>query len=333
MKFEAEKLNIAIVGAGRMGRGIALSYALAGARAVLIDIKDRTPDERSRAQTSTAAAIALDLAQLTTLGLIGKAGEQSVSNRISYVSRKEFGQGSNFDLVFEAVPEHREAKIAAFNWIDEKFPAEMLVASTTSTFLVDDIASMISNPARLASAHWLNPAHLMPLVEISKGAGSADETIHRLRDLLRAAGKTTIVCGPTPGYIVPRIQALAMNEAARLVEEGAASVEDIDTAIRVGFGIRYAVLGLLEFIDWGGGDILFYASDYLSKNVDKERYAAPEIIRENMENRRNGVADGRGFYDYAGMDVAEYRLKRMREFSLLLAHLNLAPKVADDAKN
>lgn len=325
------ELKIAIVGAGRMGRGIALSYALAGANAVLIDIKDRTPADRAKLEQATAAAMALDLAQLTALGLISKAGETSVSSRITFASEIEFG-ASGVNIVFEAVPEHRDAKITAFRWIDANFPAATLVASTTSTFLVDDIASMISNPARFANAHWLNPAHLMPLVEISRGARTADDTILRLRELLAAVGKTTIVCGPTPGYVVPRIQALAMNEAARLVEEGAASVEDIDTAIRVGFGVRYAILGLLEFIDWGGGDILYYASDYLSENVDKDRYRAPAIIHENMQNRRNGIADGRGFYDYSNLDVAEYRLRRMREFSNLLAHMNLAPRIADDAK-
>jgi 3-hydroxybutyryl-CoA dehydrogenase len=81
--------------------------------------------------------------------------------------------------------------------------------------------------------------------------------------LLEGIGKVPVVCAATPGFIVPRIQALAMNEAARMVEEGVASAEDIDKAIRYGFGFRYAVLGLLEFIDWGGGDILYYASRHL----------------------------------------------------------------------
>lgn len=322
-------MNVAIVGAGRMGRGIALSYALAGARTVLIDIKDRDEAERERFDQSNDEALLLDLAQSVKLGFISEAGRKRVRDRIALVAGAN-DAAADADLVFEAVPEHRDAKMAAFAWIDAFFPSDTLVASTTSTFLVDDIASMFSNPERFANAHWLNPAHLMPLVEISKGSKSSDETIVRLRRLLEAAGKTTIVCGPTPGYIVPRIQALAMNEAARLVEEGAASVEDIDTAIRTGFGIRYAILGLLEFIDWGGGDILYYASDYLSKNIDKNRYEAPAIIHENMKNKRNGVADGKGFYDYDDIDVAAYRLKRMQEFAALLAHLGLTPKIAPD---
>jgi len=324
-------MKIAIVGAGRMGRGIALSFALAGAKAVLFDLKERDDAARARLDHANEEAFKLDLAQSVKLGLISEKGQKKVRDRITLAANADRAT-READLIFEAVPEHRDAKIAAFAWIDANFPQDTLVASTTSTFLVDDIAGMISNPSRFANAHWLNPAHLMPLVEISKGSQSTDTTIDALRQVLKAAGKTTVICGPTPGYIVPRIQALAMNEAARLAEEGAASVEDIDTAIRVGFGVRYAILGLLEFIDWGGGDILYYASDYLSKNVDEHRYAAPAVIHHNMENRRNGVADGKGFYDYAGVDIAAYRLKRMQEFAALLAHLKLTPKISDDAK-
>jgi 3-hydroxybutyryl-CoA dehydrogenase len=111
------------------------------------------------------------------------------------------------------------------------------------TILVDDLSSAVVGPQRFLNTHYLNPA-----------------------------GQ---VCAARPGFIVPRIQALAMNEAARLVEEGVASAADIDKAIKYGFGVRFAVLGLLEFIDWGGGDILYYASRYLTGALGSDRYAAP----------------------------------------------------------
>jgi 3-hydroxybutyryl-CoA dehydrogenase len=101
--------------------------------------------------------------------------------------------------------------------------------------------------------------------------------------LLKRIGKVPVQCSPAAGYIVPRIQALAMNEAARMVEEGVASAEDIDTAIRVGFGLRFSVLGMLEFIDWGGGDILFYASHYLAQAIDP-RFLPPNVIAENTRD-------------------------------------------------
>ena len=231
-----------------------------------------------------------------------------------------------FDLVFEAVPEHAEAKKQAFDWMSKNLADDCVIASTTSTFLVSELSGWLSHPSRFANAHWLNPAHLMPLVEISRGEESSDETINHLRMCLEAVGKVPVVMKSTPGYIVPRIQALAMNEAARLVEEGVASAEDIDKAIRTGFGVRYAVLGMLEFIDWGGGDILYYASDYMSKAIDADRYRAPDIVQKNMHENRQGLKDGEGFFDYKSIDTDAYRRQRLAAFIGLLKHLNLPPE-------
>ena len=129
-----------------------------------------------------------------------------------------------------------------------------------------------------------------------------------------------VVCAARPGYIVPRIQALAMNEAARMVEEGVACAEDIDKAIKYGFGVRFATLGMLEFIDWGGGDILYYASRYLTAaRSASERYAAPEIVERNMAEGRIGLKTGKGFLDYESLDVEAYRRERLEAFVALLA--------------
>jgi 3-hydroxybutyryl-CoA dehydrogenase len=106
---------------------------------------------------------------------------------------------------------------------------------------------------------------------------------------------------------VPRIQALAMNEAARMVEEGVASADEIDKAIKYGFGFRFAVLGMLEFIDWGGGDILYYASRYLTQALGNARYAAPDIVERNMREGHIGLTTGKGFLDYEKLDLEAYR--------------------------
>jgi 3-hydroxybutyryl-CoA dehydrogenase len=138
-----------------------------------------------------------------------------------------------------------------------------------------------------------------------------------------------VECAASPGYIVPRIQALAMNEAARLVEEGVATAEDIDKAVKYGFGFRFAVLGLLEFIDWGGGDILYYASRYMANAMNDTRFEAPKIVHDNMAEGRNGLREGKGFFDYSGMDVAAYRRERLSEFLRMLQQAGLArPPVA-----
>jgi 3-hydroxybutyryl-CoA dehydrogenase len=109
------------------------------------------------------------------------------------------------------------------------------------------------------------------------------------------------------------------------VEEGVASAEDVDTAVRTGFGLRFAVLGLLEFIDWGGGDILYYASKNLAENLDAARFAAPEVVSRNMQEAKRGIRDGEGFYDYRDIDIARYREQRLAAFVALLRHRGLMP--------
>jgi 3-hydroxybutyryl-CoA dehydrogenase len=108
-----------------------------------------------------------------------------------------------------------------------------------------------------------------------------------------------------------------------MVEEGVASAEDIDKAIKYGFGVRFATLGMLEFIDWGGGDILYYASRYLSGALGSDRYAAPAIVERNMAEGRIGLKAGAGFLDYEGLDVEAYRRQRLAAFVGLLGHLGL----------
>ena len=318
--------TIHIVGAGRMGRGIAQSYALADVSAVLIDMKERTRDEQGQLASTVKSEIGKDLEFLVSVDLITADRAETVLGLISTLPASDAGEAiQTAEIIFEAVPEIISVKEAAFSWISENALATAIVASTTSTLNVDELAEFVVEPGRSLNAHWLNPAHLMPLVEVSVSEQTSESSRDRLLESLRGIGKVPVVCSASPGYIVPRIQALAMNEAARLVEENVATAEDIDTAIRVGFGLRFAVLGLLEFIDWGGNDILFHATNHLSRTVDKDRFALPEIVKENMKEGRNGVREGVGFYQYEGRDVEAYRNKRLKQFALLLKHLDLLP--------
>ena len=108
--------------------------------------------------------------------------------------------------------------------------------------------------------HWLNPAYVIPVVELSTHPAPTPAVLARTKALMEAIGKLPVVCGAAPGYIVPRLQALVMNEAARMIEEGVATAEEIDKATRYGLGLRFAALGVVEFIDFGGSDILHHAS-------------------------------------------------------------------------
>ncbi|MFT7595817.1 MAG: 3-hydroxybutyryl-CoA dehydrogenase, partial [Paracoccaceae bacterium] len=203
--------------------------------------------------------------------------------------------------------------------------ADAIIASTTSTILSNDLAGFVTNPQRFLNAHWLNPAFLVPLVELSPADQTDPAVTARLKSLLEDIGKVPVICAASPGYIVPRIQALAMNEAARIVEEGVASAEDVDKATKYGFGFRFATLGLLEFIDWGGGDILFHASQYMTKATGQDRFAAPQIVQDNMQHGRNGLRDGQGFMDYSNLDVPAYQRERLGAFVAMLRHLDKMP--------
>ena len=319
--------DIAILGMGRMGRGIAEAYAFAGRQVLIVDVKDRDAGARETLFAEAHTEITDDLKFLADLGIGSHASVEPAMAQIRMVGREEAeALIAEIPIFYEGVPETTEAKKSLFEWACKHAAPDAVMASTSSTMAVDDLAGMGSNPERFVNAHWLNPAMLMPLVEVARGTSSSDDAVATLVNSLEAIGKSPVVMKNSPGYIIPRIQALAMNEAARLAEEGVASVEDIDKAIRLGFGIRYAVLGMIEFIDFGGNDILFYASDYLSKNVDANRYKAPKSVVENMESGRNGMREGAGFYDWQGVDVTDYRAKRLGAFVDLLKAMKLEPR-------
>lgn len=327
------RARIGAIGAGRMGRGIAVAFALAGHEVALIDIKPRDGADAARLAAEAMQEIERDLVFLKSVDLIDEAGVASALQRVAFADRAAApGAIAGCDLLFEGVPETVEAKRACFAFVGEHVRDDAIIASTTSTIDAETLAPLVRGPERFLNAHWLNPAYLMPLVEISPSACTAPEIVDRLRAIMTAIGKVPINCAASPGYIVPRIQALAMNEAARMAEEGVASPDEIDMAVRVGFGLRFAVLGLLEFIDWGGGDILHHASAFLSDKIDHGRFAAPAIIGENMARHRRGLRDGAGFYDYAGVDLDAYRTARLSDFVAALRQRGLLPVVARAAK-
>ncbi|MBN7777424.1 3-hydroxybutyryl-CoA dehydrogenase [Nitratireductor aquimarinus] len=318
------EVTIACIGAGRMGRGIAQCVAYAGHAVRLIDAKERDADAFAKLRDEALDEIRTALASIAALGAFRVDAVPQIMDRVSIVPRGEAAAGlAGARIVFEGVPEVTDAKRDAFALFDAHADGDAILASTTSTMLSTELAGFTSAPERFLNAHWLNPAFLMPLVELSPADETDTETTAFVRAYLEGIGKVPIVCKASPGYIVPRIQALAMNEAARIVEEGVASAEDVDKAVTYGFGLRFGVLGLLEFIDWGGGDILYYASRYLAGAFDDERYAAPGIISRNMEEGRIGLKTGSGFFDYADVDVDAYRQRRMAAFLKALDNAGL----------
>ena len=323
---------IACLGAGRMARGIAVVFAYAGHRVIIVDVKPRDTAEFTRAAGDAIAEVRSTLVTLASFGLFAPEAVEQIAERVAVVPEADAAATlAEAEVIFEGVPEVLDLKREVLARISAVAGPKPIIASTTSTILVDDLSGSVEHPERFLNAHWLNPAYLIPLVELSPGACTDPAVTQRMKALLEGIGKVPVVCAARPGYIVPRIQALAMNEAARMVEEGVASAEDIDKAIKYGFGFRYANLGLLEFIDWGGGDILYYASRYLTGALGSERYAAPEIIERNMAEGNIGLKTGRGFLDYANLDLDAYRRDRLKALVDMLGFMRLTrPPVLEE---
>ena len=324
--MSARRPAIACLGAGRMGRGIAVAFAYAGHPVAMIDVKaGRSVEQFTKLEAEALDEVRKTLGSLTRIGMLKEGDADIVISRVSVVRASASDAAlADAGIIFEGVPEVVDLKREVLGAASKAVGPDVIIASTTSTILVDDLSGAIEHPNRFLNVHWLNPAYLIPLVEISPGKATDPDNIARVKTLLEGIGKVPVVCAATPGFIVPRIQALAMNEAARMVEEGVASAEEIDKAIRYGFGFRYAVLGLLEFIDWGGGDILYYASRYLEGALGSNRYRAPEVISNNMRDGRIGLRTGAGFLDYSGLDIDAYREKRLADMVAMLRHFGLA---------
>ena len=312
------------VGAGRMGRGIAIAFAYAGHRIALVDLRQRSRDDWQRLSEEARDEIRASLNGLAQLGAIDQGQVDAIAQRVELVDANGAPAAlAEAQLVFEGVPETLAAKREAFEHINRHCSDDAILTSTTSSILVTQLAELVRRPQRFLNMHWLNPAYLIPVVELSTHPGTDPAVVARTRELMEAIGKLPVLCGPTPGYIVPRLQALIMNEAARMIEEGAATAEEIDKATRYGLGLRFAALGVVEFIDFGGSDILHHASREMSASIDAQRYAAPAIVGQMVEQGRLGVKSGSGFYDYTDRDVAAYRRDVLARTLGMLRHAGL----------
>jgi 3-hydroxybutyryl-CoA dehydrogenase len=319
------RASIACIGAGRMAQGIAVAFAYAGHGVSIIDIKARDAAGRRRAAEAALGEVRNVLAALAGLGLFAPAAVESIFARVSMPEEAASAAAlADATAIFEAVPEVVSIKHEVLARISALSGPQPIIASTTSSIVVDDLSPAVEHPERFLNVHWLNPAFLVPLVEVSPGVHTTQAVTERIKVLLGDIGKVAVVCAARPGYIVPRIQALAMNEAARMVEEGVASAADIDKAVKYGFAFRFSSMGLLEFIDYGGGDILYHASRNLAGALGSQRYASPPIIERNMREGNVGLKTGRGFLDYAELDVARYRHERLRALVEMLRFMGLA---------
>jgi len=321
-------MNIIIIGCGRMGQGIAITFALAGYKIKLIDIKKRSKNDFSELLINTNSGLSQSLKILSNISLIKKTNIKKILNNVEVIKFNEHKNIINTaNIIFECVPEKLNIKSKVLNLISIKSNKKAIIASTTSTILSSDLSKYVKYKKRFLNAHWLNPPYLMPLIEISPCKETTKDNIKNIQEIFISIGKVPIICKPSPGYIVPRIQSLAMNEAARILEEGTASAEDIDKSVIYGFGLRIAVLGLLEFIDWGGIDTLNNASNYMSKAMKSKRFAAPNIVKDHVKNNDLGLSSESGFMNWKNIDVQKYQEKKLKNFVKIIKLLNIQPKI------
>lgn len=302
--------TVAVLGPGRIGRQIALTFALGGCRVLLVDLKNRSVADSEMALADARREIARDLALMAEEQVIAEADVGPALDRIE--ERVGLGDLGDCAFVQEALPESVELKRATFKRLSDRIAHDAIVASTSSTISPSHLADAVTRPERFLVAHWLNPAHIIPLVEVVAGQQTAPATVERALRLLERLGKTPVRCADSPGFIGPRIQVLLMNEAVRLVEEGVATPEDVDRAFRAGMGFRYASIGIFEFIDWGGVDILYRASRYMSEALRDDRFRPAQLVERKMAYNELGPKTGRGFFDYSGDRRATFETAKIR---------------------
>ena len=290
--------HVAVLGAGRIGRQIALAFALGGCHVRLVDLKPRPASEASAVLADARREIARDLTLMAEEQVIEPAQVDATLARIEDHIGLDGVRDAGF--VQEALPELVELKRQTFARLTDVLDDDAIIACGSSTISPKHLVASVKGPERFLSVHWLNPAHIIPLVEVVAGPATAEATVDRTLKLLEGLGKTPVRCGDSPGFIGPRMQVLLMNEAVRLVEEGVATPEDVDKAFKAGMGFRYSTIGIFEFIDWGGVDILHRASGFMTEALGDERFRAARLVDEKIARNELGPKTGRGFFDYAG---------------------------------
>ena len=288
--------HIAVIGAGTMGHGIAQSLAQVGYKVCLTDISN---EALKHALTKVKANAKWSLKQ----NLITKhAFRELFSNLETQTERSKATRSAEF--VIEAVFENPKLKKKIFAELDRTCNKETILASNTSSIDMDDIASETSRPENCVGMHWWNPPHLMPLVEVVRGKKTSARAIQLAKQVALRAGKTPVVCKNSPGLLGVRIQAALLLESLRVLEEGLASPEEIDTAVKLTLGLRLPTMGPLRIADLGGIDIFANAYEYLYHKLGR-RFEPPRILRNMVARNMLGVKTRKGFYSYNQRQIAK----------------------------
>ena len=303
--------KIGILGMGRMSMGLAIDLGLKGMNIDMIDLKARTSDQRRQYK------IELRRECEKVLKLLNRKTE-SFQFPV-YLDRPSAGV---YDLIFEGLPEIIPLKHDAFTKMGESVSRQTLICSMTSTFTVEELSKDIDPPLNIIVTHFMNPPYLLPFLEVVPHPDIDRGRIDLLLTFLKSVGHMPIICKSSPGFVISRLQLGVMNEAVRLLEEGVATPEDIDNAIKYGWGYRFPVMGILEFIDVGGLEILYHAGKSVSRELNRPDLQCPKLIEDRFNEGSMGTKTLKGIFTYETQEqVTENdraRLKKQIRLKTLL---------------
>ncbi|HWQ60766.1 MAG TPA: 3-hydroxyacyl-CoA dehydrogenase NAD-binding domain-containing protein [Negativicutes bacterium] len=278
--------KIGMVGSGAMGTGIAHVAAQSGFAVRLFD-EYAPAKEKSLATICKLSAAAVEKGKQTA------AEREEMLGRLEYVDSLE--KLTDCDLIIEAIEELFDAKVALFKQLDAIMPPGVIIATNTSSMSITALAGVTKRPDKVAGMHFFNPAQVMKLVEVIRGHGSADDTINTLKELAVKMGKAPVeVKRDTPGFIVNRLMLPQIREAVKILEEGVASIEDIDTAMKLGLNHP---MGPFTLMDFTGIDVHLFVLEYFRREMG-DAYMPPLLLKQIVQAGNLGKKTGRGWYDY-----------------------------------
>jgi 3-hydroxybutyryl-CoA dehydrogenase len=278
--------RVGIIGCGLMGSGIAETVARAGQTVVFLEASDELVERgRNRIETSTLRAV--------ERGRLETAERDTLLGRISGTT--DVHELADVDLVIEAASEDHDTKVGMFRRLDEVTRPEVILASNTSSIPIGDLGAATSRPDRVLGMHFFNPVPVMGLIELVRAISSSDDTMAFGRAYGVVLGKTTVESRDRAGFIVNALLVPYLNGAIRMLEDGFATREDIDTAIHLGLNHP---MGPLRLIDLIGLDTHLFIADVLFEEFKEPTFAPPPLLRRMVTAGRLGRKAGRGFYDY-----------------------------------
>lgn len=278
--------QIAVIGSGTMGRGIAYLAAAAGYDTVIHDVDASALDAAKASVEST-------LRKGVEKGKISSEAATAAMARVQVASELEPAVRAA-DLIIEAVPEIFDLKKDLFAQADLFCSEQTILASNTSSLSITKLASNVEKRARFVGLHFFNPPHVMKLIEIVRGERTSDETVDEVREVAEKMGKQAIVVRDTPGFATSRLGVAIGLEAIRMLEEGVASAEDIDRAMELGYNHP---MGPLRLSDLVGLDVRLGIAEYLASTLGP-RFEPPALLRQMVADGRLGKKTGRGFYEW-----------------------------------